>query len=56
MIHEYRYEVTDTTHDKKGNPLMEIHLFIKPNNADRWDITEKLSEFLEGLLKEEANV
>ena len=55
MIHEYSYQIADTTHDTDGNELMEIHLFVKPDNVDRWDITEKLSEFLEELLTKGAN-
>ena len=55
MIHEYSYQVQDTTHDLEGNPLMEIHLFLKPNKVDRWDITARLSDFLEELLKEGGN-
>lgn len=51
LWHEYNYKVEDTTKDTDGNELMEITLLIKPV-ADRWDITEALSNFLEtGLLK-----
>jgi hypothetical protein len=55
LWHEYNYKVEDTTKDTDGNELMEITLLIKPV-ADRWDITEALSNFLEtGLLKTGEN-
>ena len=54
MIKSYDYEVQDTSHNLEGNPLMEIHLFIKPDRADSWDITAKLSDFLESLITQEG--
>ena len=51
LWHEYHYAVSkDTTHDLYGNELMEVTLYIKPI-ADRWDVTNALSEFLESGLK-----
>jgi len=54
LWHEYEYNVEDTTHDTEGNEMMEITLFIKPV-ADRWDITEALSNFLDEGLKTGEN-
>lgn len=51
--HEYSYVVENTTHDQDGNPMVEVTLYLK-SNADKWDVTKALSDYLEQGLLEEA--
>jgi hypothetical protein len=45
---EYGYEVADTTHDDKGNSMVEMTIYLQVSNGvDRSDIVSKIADTLE---------
>jgi len=54
MWDEYGYEVADTTHDDEGQPMVEMTIYLR-SNADKHDVINAVSDYLEEGLKREAN-